>query len=124
MFLCRSLRWSGFVAKFAMPDFATGIRNVPAGSQRRCGEKDHGDDQRCGRPWPFYRRDDGDSSQGRERVKDPDEILRAVLMFIEPAFPIFISHRQNAIVSLLAKLINWPCGQRADEYQRQRGNLS
>jgi hypothetical protein len=47
MFFCRSLWRRWLVAKFAMPDFATGICNVPAGSQRRCGEKNYGDDQWC-----------------------------------------------------------------------------
>src|SRR5262249_31782395 len=47
MFLCRSLWWRRFVAKFAMPDFAAGVRDIPTGSQRHCGEKNYGDDEWC-----------------------------------------------------------------------------
>src|SRR5689334_12859742 len=100
-----------------MPDFAAGVRNVTTGSQGCCGEKNYGNGEWCRRLWPFYRHCDSDGAQHRKRVKDPDEILRAVLMFFQPAFSIFIGHRQNAIVPLLAKFIDWPCGERADEYQ-------
>src|SRR6476660_1729381 len=108
-------RWFG--TKFAVPDFAAGISDVATGPQGHCAGKDHQNHKWCRRLWPFYRRCDCDRAQDRQRVKDPDEILGAILMCIEPAFSIFISHRQNAIVCLLAKFINWPCGERTDEYQ-------
>src|SRR6266404_2883390 len=117
MFLVCLLRRRWFVAKFAVPNFTAGVGNVAAGSQGPHAEKNDRDDQCCRRFRPFYWHCDRDSTQDRERVKDPNEILRAISMFIEPAFSIFIRHRQDAIVSLLAKFINWPCGERADEYQ-------
>src|SRR5881275_804333 len=102
-------RW--FVAKFAVPGFAASISDVATSSQGYCSEKDDQDHKWCRRLWPFYRRSDCDRTQGRERVKDPDQILGAILMFIEPALSIFIGHRQHAIVCLLAEFIHWPCGE-------------
>jgi len=47
LILVRLLRWRLFVAKFAMPDFAAGVRNVSSGSQCRCGDKNYGNDEWC-----------------------------------------------------------------------------
>src|SRR5437773_9206166 len=115
MFLVGPLRRRWSVAKFAVANFAAGVSNVAAGSQGPHAEKNDRDDEWCRRLWPFYRCCDCDGTQSGKRIEDPDEILRAISMFIEPASSIFIGHRQNAIVSLLAEFIYWPRGERADE---------
>src|SRR6266853_6906735 len=118
MFVFWSFRRWRFASKFAMPNSAAGVSNVPASSQGHGTEHNHCDKQRRRRFWPFDRQYDRSRTQNCERIENPDEIFASILVFVQPAFPSLICHGEDAIVRLLAKFIDWPCGKRTDENQR------
>src|SRR4029077_7231837 len=112
-----SFRRRRFVSKLAMANLTPGISNVTTGSQSRCAEQNHSDNQRRRRFWPFDRRCDCNCAQNRERVKHPDEVLAAFPVLIKPSAPIFIRHGENPIVPLLAEFIDRPRGPSTDKYE-------
>src|SRR2546430_4837508 len=103
-------------SKFAVADFAASICDVTAGGQPGCSEQNHRDRERDGRFRPAQRSDDRSGAQSGERIENVDNFLSTLLMVIEPSVTVVIGHSQNAIVSLLAKFEDRPCGNRSDEY--------
>src|SRR5437773_12274592 len=115
VFVLWSLGRHWFVAKSAVPNSAAGVRDVPTGSQRHTAKQNHRDYERQGRSWPFHWRRDCNRTQSCKGVENPDEILGAIPVLIEPGVSIFIRHRQDAIIRLLAKFIDRPRRDGADE---------
>jgi hypothetical protein len=101
-----------------MTDPPTSVSDVSPASQCYHGQQNHRDSERRGRFWPFDWRSDSKRAQSCKNIENPDEILSAMLVFIKPGFSVFVSHRQNTIVTLLAKFINWPRRDRAKEHER------
>src|SRR5204863_2530837 len=91
-----SLRRRRFVSKFAMTDSSTRIGDVSPASQGHRAEQNDRDSERERRLGPFDWRSDSERAHSCERVENPDEILAALLVLIEPGSSRLVSHRQNA----------------------------
>src|SRR5213075_3037046 len=115
-------RW--LISKFAVPNPAAGVGDVAAGSQSHSAEQNYRNDKWPGRFWPLYRGCDRNRTQNRERVENPDEILGAIPVLIEPGVPVIISHREDAVVSLLAKFVDRPSRDGTNQDKSQRCDLS
>src|SRR6267378_566706 len=111
------------VAKFAVSNFPAGVSDVTAESQSYRTQQNHGYDQWRSGTRPFPRRDQRDRAQRRQPIEKPNAIFAAVTMFIEPGLAGFVGHRKHAIVSLFAKLINWPGRRCTHQHNDQRHDL-
>ena len=123
MLFLRSDRRRRLGSKFAVADLAAGIGDVAARGQRARAGQHHNEDEWRGRFRPAQRGDDAGHAQSGERIENVNNPLGACFVFIEPGMTIVICHSQNAVVSLLAKFKDRPCGNRSHEYQNQRHNL-
>src|SRR5436190_22631099 len=98
-----------FISKFAVANPSTCVRDVSLDSQDDRTEQNYRDGERHGRSGPFDWHSDSKRTQGCEGVENPNEILSAVHVFVEPRSPGLVSHRQNTVVTLLAEFVNRPC---------------
>ena len=85
--LCPSRRWR-YVAELAVTNPAAGVGDVSSGAQGYNAEQNHRDHQWPGGFRPFYRHRNGRGAQDCENVKQPNQILGAVFVFVEPGLPI------------------------------------
>src|SRR4030095_277060 len=88
-----SFRRRRFGSKFAMAASPTSVGDVSPAPQGNRAEQNHRDSERRGRFWPFNWRSDSERAQSCEHIENPDEILAALFMLIEPGFSVLGSHR-------------------------------
>src|SRR4029450_5170384 len=119
-----SFRPPRFVPKSAMTDSPASVSDVSPASQGHGAEQNHRNSQRRGRFWPFDWRGDGNCTQSDKHIENPDEILAAFFVLIEPGLSILVRHGEHAVVSLLSEFVNGPRRRGADEHKRQRCDLS
>src|SRR5216684_8889005 len=94
------------VSKLTVPNLAAGVSDVTANSQSDSAKQNHGNEKRRGRFRPLHRRSNRRRAQESEAVEEIDEILGAISMFIEPSAAVVVCHRQDAIVTLFAELVD------------------
>src|SRR4030095_8987135 len=124
MLVFGSFRRRRFVSKFAMTDSSASVRDVSPASQGHGAEQNHRNSQRHGRSGPFDWRGDGNCAQSDKHIENPDEILAALLVLIEPGLSILVRHGEHAVVSFLSEFVNGPRRRGADEHESQGCDLS
>src|SRR5207244_11060104 len=99
-----------YAPKTAWALSTAGIADVKAGGQRGRSEQNHRKAEWHGNFRPAQRHDDPGHAQSGDRIENIDELLGARFVLIKPGMTVVISHRQNAVVSLLAKFEDRPGG--------------
>src|ERR1700756_1592653 len=111
------------VAEFAVTDFPARVCDVAAGGHGGRSEQYHREREWHGRFRPAQRNDDGYRTECCDRIKQVNQFLSAIPVFVEPGMTIIISYGQDTIIPFFAEFIDRPRGNRGDEYENQRDNV-
>src|SRR5262249_14784766 len=105
------------IAEFAMADLAAGPRDPYPEPNRHERENERRQRERQLRLRPLDRRNDRGQRETGKRIKHKLGIIGAIGMSLEPGLAVVIAHREDAVISLLAKFDHRPRGRRAKEDQ-------